>query len=144
LFLLLIAALPGAAQLRKRDEDAPKLPANMEDEDEDFAPPTEYAFNPIQAQKELNVGDFYARKGSHRAAANRYLEATKWNPSYAEAFWKLARSKEKLGELPKALEAYQKFVELEPDGSQAKDVRKKITEIEKKVQKEAAKESSPQ
>ena len=126
------------AQLKEREEKTPELPPHMEDEDEDILKNTDYAFNPIQAEKELTIGDFYTRKGSHRAAAGRYLEATKWNPGYSEAYWKLARSQEKLNESAEALEAYQKYVELEPDGKQSKEARKKIADLEKKVKKEEA------
>ncbi len=139
-----MTVVPCAAQLREREEKTPALPPHMEDEDEDLLKHTEYVFNPIQAQKELTIGDFYTRKGSHRAAAGRYLEATKWNPTYTEAFWKLARAREKLNESAEALAAYQKYLELEPDGKQSKEARKKITELEKKVKKaeSAEKESS--
>jgi tetratricopeptide (TPR) repeat protein len=136
-----MAVVPCVAQLREREEKPPELPPHMEDEDDDVLKNTEYAFNPIQAQKEVNIGDFYSRKGSHRAAAARYLEATKWNPSYAEAFWKLAQAREKLNESAQALEAYQKYVELEPASKQAKDARKKIADLEKKVKKEESSRS---
>ena len=126
------------AQLKERDEKPPELPAHMEDEDEDVLKHAEYAFNPIQAQKEVTIGDFYSRKGSHRAAAGRYLEATKWDPGYSEAFWKLGQAREKLKESSEALEAYQKYIEIEPGGKQSKEARKKIAELEKKVKKEEA------
>jgi tetratricopeptide (TPR) repeat protein len=133
-----MAVVPCAGQLREREEKTPDLPPHMEDEDEDVLKHAEYAFNPIQAQKELTIGDFYSRKGSHRAAAGRYLEATKWDPNFGEAFWKLAQAREKLKESAEALGAYQKYVEIEPDGKQSKEARKKITELEKKVKKEEA------
>src|SRR5687767_3318560 len=40
----------------------------------------EYSFNPLQAAKEMKIGDYYAKKGNHRAAAGRYQEATRWEP----------------------------------------------------------------
>ncbi|MEZ5397202.1 MAG: hypothetical protein R2724_31095 [Bryobacterales bacterium] len=71
-------------ELNKRPEPPPQSP-QMRDEDEDVLPQTEYAFNPIQAKKDLKIGDFYWKKGNHRAAAARHLEATRWNPSFGEA-----------------------------------------------------------
>ena len=47
--------------------------------------PTQYSFNPLQSQREVNVGDYYFKRGSYRAAAGRYREATKWNEKNAEA-----------------------------------------------------------
>ncbi|MCC6537453.1 MAG: hypothetical protein IT162_07890, partial [Bryobacterales bacterium] len=50
----------------------------------------EYALNPVQAEQEFKVGNFYAKKGSWRAAALRYAEAVKWNPGFADAHYRLA------------------------------------------------------
>ena len=123
-----------SAQLKSPDErPAPEAPA-MVDEDEEFVAPTEYVFNPIQAQYEMKVGDHYAGKGSHRAAVGRYIEATRWNPSFALAFWKLGRSREKLDQPAQALEAYKTFLGLESEGSRAKQVRRRVAELEKAVE----------
>ena len=110
LALVLVAGLGLAeAQLRERQETPPEAEAPLIDEDEDLLPRTQYAFNPIQAKKDLKIGNFYARRGNHRAAAGRYLEATKWNPSYAEAYWRLGRSREKLKQPSDALAAYRRI-----------------------------------
>lgn len=86
----------------------------------------EYVLNPIQAEKEFKVGNFYLKKGSHRAAARRFEEATKWNPAYAEAWLKLGEAREKLGAKKEARAAWTKFLELEPDSKDARDIRKKL------------------
>jgi tetratricopeptide (TPR) repeat protein len=130
----LLLSLTVFGQLKERDEKSDPNAVVVE-EDEDIVTPTEYVFNPIQAKKDLKIGDFYAKKGSHRAAVGRYLEATKWTPGFAEAYWKLARSREKLDQLAQALDAYRKFVELAPDGKQAQEARKRIGEIEAQREK---------
>ncbi len=110
------------------------------EEDEDLSAKTEYVFNPIQANKEMKVGDFYWKRGSFRAAAGRYEEATKWNPGFAEAFWKLGLAKEKLVEeetleekkkieREEAAAAFAKYLEIESDGKRAKDAKQKIAEL---------------
>jgi tetratricopeptide (TPR) repeat protein len=141
IFGLLIAALPCAAQLRERQEAPVELPANMQDEDEGVPKQTEYAFNPIQARKEFTIGDFYARRGNHRGAAGRSLEATRWDPNYAEAFWKLGRSRQELDEPEEAAKAYQRYLELDPQGKQSKDARKRLAEMEKAELEKKAKPS---
>ncbi|MBI1356646.1 MAG: hypothetical protein GC160_20090 [Acidobacteria bacterium] len=129
--LLLLIALAAPAQLKKRTEAPPQQPAGpMVDEDEDLLPQTDYAFNPIQAKKELKVGDFYKKKDNQRAAAVRYLEATRWNPSYAEAFWKLAEMRDEMGQNAEALDAYKRFVQLSENDGKAEHARKRIAEIE--------------
>lgn len=88
--------------------------------------PKEYAFNPIQATKELTIGNYYFKKGSFKAAALRFEEATKWNPGYGDAYLRWAEALEKLNQRAKAKTAYQKFLEVEPDHKKAAEVKKKL------------------
>lgn len=110
------------------------------EEDEDLTRKSEYTFNPIQAAKEFKVGEFYWKKGSFRAAAGRYEEASKWNPGYAEAYWKLALARERLAEqealetekrllLESARQALEKYLEAAPEGDRARDAKAKIAEL---------------
>ena len=130
-----VAALlsPAHAQLKERRQAPLELPANMQDEDEDHLGDPNYVFNPIQARKDLKIGDFYTKKGSHRAAAGRYLEATRWDPRFVDAYWKLARAREKLGQHQQAVDAYRRFLKLEPDGKRAKQAFKRLPKLEKKA-----------
>jgi tetratricopeptide (TPR) repeat protein len=107
----------------------------MRDEDEDVLPQTEYAFNPIQAEKDLKIGDFYWKKGNHRAAAARYLEATRWNPGFADAYWRLGEAREKLNQPAEALNAYRKYLDVEGGGKKAGEAKKRIGELEKLKEK---------
>ena len=96
------------------------------EEDVNPAQPREYVLNPLQAEKELKIGSFYYKKGSYRAAARRFEEAVKWNPGLAEAWLRLGEARAKLGWDKDAREAWTKYLELEPEGKQAKDVRKRL------------------
>lgn len=132
LVAMLLIAGAAHAQLKERpDSAAPaaKETGGLIDEDEDLLPSTTYAFNPIQAKKDLEIGDFYAKKGNDRAAAARYLEATKWNPQYAEAYWKLAGARDELGQDPQALDAYRSYLALEPKGKQAKQAQLRVAQL---------------
>jgi tetratricopeptide (TPR) repeat protein len=122
------------AQLEPRKEPPPQAPP-MRDEDEDVLPQTEYAFNPIQAKKDLKIGDFYWKKGNHRAAAARYLEATRWDPTSGDAYWKLGEAREKLKQPAEALDAYRKFLEVEGESNKADEAKKRIGELEKQKEK---------
>ena len=133
LIFALATTLIAGAQLRERKEPPPSH-EGLVDEDEDLLPQTEYAFNPIQAKKDLKVGDFYAKKGNHRAAAARYLEATRWNPQYAEAFFKLGRSRDELDQPAQALDAFRRYLEIEPEGKQSRKVRERIEELAQAVE----------
>lgn len=103
----------------------PPKPAEPPEEDESLAP-KEYAFNPLQAEKELQVGNFYFKKGNYRAAAARYEEATRWNPGFAEAYLRLGEAREKLKDAAGAQKAFEKYLELEPEGKRAAEIRKKL------------------
>jgi tetratricopeptide (TPR) repeat protein len=132
IFWLCAGVLP--AQLTPRAEPPPQAPP-MRDEDEDILPETEYAFNPIQAEKYVKVGDFYRKKGNYRAASARYLEATRWNPSFGDAYYKLAEAREKLNQPAEALDAYRKYLGVDAEGKKAADAKKRIAELEKQVEK---------
>lgn len=104
----------------------PPKPQEPVEEDETLVPKKEYAFNPLQAEKELQTGNFYFKKGSYKAAAGRFAEATKWNPGLAEAYFRLGEANERLRDKKASREAYAKFLELAPGDKRAAAVRKKL------------------
>ncbi len=122
--LLLSSALAVAALAQQQKAPPPKVQEPAE-EDEALVP-KEYAFNPLQAEKELKVGSFYFKKGSYKAAAGRFREATRWNPEFAEAWFRLGEAEEKLKDKKAAEEAYRKFVELAPEDRRAADLKKTL------------------
>ena len=107
---------------------APQPPAedNPPEEDEGEKPQV-YSFNPIEAEHDIKIGTFYMHKGSYRAAAKRFTEATKWNPGLAEAYFHLGEAREKLKEKDAARAAYTKVVQLAPDSKEGKDAKKKLS-----------------
>ncbi len=100
-------------------------PAEPPEEDE-LLTDKEYSFNPLQAKKELQVGDFYFKKGSYRAAASRFLEATRWDENLAEAYLRLGEAYDKLDEYDAARKAYEKYLALAPKGKAAAAVRRRL------------------
>ena len=120
------AAPQGAQQPHEADEQEPP------EEDESLKPKQEYTFNPLQAESELKIGAFYFKRGSFRAAAMRFEEATKWNPGSAEAWRRLGEAREKLESNAAAVVAYHKFLELAPESKEAAAVKKKLASLDKK------------
>lgn len=121
------AATAGKLKNRKQQEQ-PKQPQKEDEppEEDEGLKQKEYSFNPLQAAKEMRAGAFYAKKGNHKAAARRFREATKWDPTSAEAFLRLAQSEVKLKDENASREAYAKYLELAPDAKNAESIRKKI------------------
>jgi tetratricopeptide (TPR) repeat protein len=90
---------------------------------------TEYSFNPLQAQKELQTGNYYFKKGSFRAAASRFREATRWNDGFDEAWLRLGEAEEKLKDRQAAKEAYTKYLALAADAPRSEEIRKKVQKM---------------
>lgn len=114
----------------------PKPPQPQEPPEEDEALAVkEYSFNPLQAEKELKIGNFYFKKGKYKAAARRFEEATKWNPGGAEAYLRLGEAREKLNDPKGAREAFAKFIDLVPDDKRAPQIKKKLSRKDAKTRK---------
>ncbi len=62
----------------------------------------------------------------YRAAAGRYSDATKYNPTSPEAFFKLGEAEEKLKNKDAAHSAFQKVVQVAPDSKLAHEAKKKL------------------
>jgi tetratricopeptide (TPR) repeat protein len=130
-FLTLAISCPCVSAQAKRPAASGKpsvqQPVEQEppEEDEDLKP-KEYSFNPLQAEKEMKVGNYYFKKGSYKAAQRRFREATKWNPTLAAAFLRLGEAEEKLKDPKAARDAYAKYLELAPDAKEAEQIRKRI------------------
>jgi tetratricopeptide (TPR) repeat protein len=128
--LTLFLALTAAAQEAK----PPVPPAAQEQEPPEEDPdlkPKEYAFNPLEAVRNITAGNFYFKKGNYRAASRRYLEASKWDPTSAEAMLRLGEADEKLHDFPAARESYEKFIMMSSDAKEIESVKKKLATLPK-------------
>lgn len=67
------------------------------------------------ARKQVEFGIAVAQKGLWREAIYRWVRATELDPTYAQAFNNLAVAYEQEGESPKAREAYERALALEPN-----------------------------
>ena len=98
-------------QPSKPPAQQPQQPVEQEPPEEDAnLKPKEYTFNPLQANKELQVGIEYFRRRSYKAAAGRFREATNWNPNLAEAWLRLGEAEEKRKNRKDAKDAYAKYL----------------------------------
>ncbi len=114
----------------KKNRPAPTATKEQVPQEEDENLKTEeYSFNPLRAEKELTVGNYYFKKGSYRAAANRYREATKWNPGYGEAWLRLGEAAAKQKDTTAEKEAFAKYLEISPDAKDAPEIRKKLEKL---------------
>ena len=119
--LFLLVSLASTALPQTAEQEPPE-------EDVALQPKTEYVLNPLQAIKEIRVGDYYLKKGSYKAALRRYEESLKWDPNSGEAWYKLGETHAKMGDTKAAREAWTKYLELEPDGKNASAAKKRLNQ----------------
>jgi tetratricopeptide (TPR) repeat protein len=132
LWLSLFLTFTLAAQQQKKQTTPPPQPTVQEQEPPEEDPdlqPEQYAFNPLEANRNITAGNFYYKKGNYRAASRRYLEATKWDPTSGEALIKLGEANAKLHDYAGARDAYTKYLALDPDGKEVESVKKKLAKL---------------
>jgi tetratricopeptide (TPR) repeat protein len=147
---LFVLTLAGFAAAYAQDSQAqqqtpPAKPGELQKDrppqktsDKDAGPPEEdttigtttYSFNPLQAKKDIEAGNFYAKtKHDYRAAANRFLSATKYNDGDAEAWLRLGEMDEKLRDKAGAHDAYAKYLEIASDAKNAGEIKKRMEKL---------------
>jgi tetratricopeptide (TPR) repeat protein len=100
--------------------------------------PAQPAFDPLRAEKDLEVGRYYMKKGDVDAAIDRFQDATQARPNLAEAYLLLADAQEKKGLKTKAIASYQRYLDILPHADNANKIRARIA----KLRKEAARETT--
>jgi tetratricopeptide (TPR) repeat protein len=118
------------AETPKPEKSEPDIPkAEMPPEEDKTDAPKVYSFNPVQSQREVEVGDEYFKKGNYTAALSRYDEATKWNDGNPEAWLRLGEAQEKKSNPKAARGSYEKYLELAPTGKYAAEIKKRLARL---------------
>ena len=97
--------------------------------------PDQPAWDPLRAEKDLEVGQYYMKKGDLDAAIDRFQDATAAKPGYAIPFRYLGEAQEKRGLKKQAIKSYQRYLDLFPHAEDAGKVKKKIEKLWKEVEK---------
>jgi tetratricopeptide (TPR) repeat protein len=103
------------------------------------AAPAEAVFDPLHAEKSIEVGTFYLKKGNYDAAIDRFLDATHFQPKLARPWKLLGEAYEKKHDHSGAIESYKKYLEVFPGAEDAAKVKKRITMLEEKIGEQASK-----
>ena len=93
-------------------------------------------WDPQRAEKDIQVGQYYMRKGDVDAAIDRFTDATVAKPGYAVPFKYLGEAQEKKGLKKPAAKSYQRYLELYPKAEDAEKIRKRIEKLYKESEKE--------
>jgi tetratricopeptide (TPR) repeat protein len=97
-------------------------------------------WDPLRADKDIEVGKYYMRKGDVDAAIDRFQDATLAKPGYALPFRYLGEAYEKKGKKKPAVKAYERYLDLYPHAEDADRIRKKIEKLHQEIDKEKAKD----
>jgi tetratricopeptide (TPR) repeat protein len=93
-------------------------------------------WDPLRAEKDLEVGQYYMRKGDLDAAIDRFQDATTAKPGYAIPFKYLGEAQEKKGLKKQAIKSYRRYLDLYPHAEDKDKIQKKIDKLYKEVEKE--------
>jgi tetratricopeptide (TPR) repeat protein len=97
--------------------------------------PDQPAWDPLRAEKDLEVGQYYMRKGDVDAAIDRFQDATTAKPGYAIPFRYLAEAQEKKGLKKQAIASYSRYLELYPHAEDGDKIRKKIDKLRSETER---------
>ncbi len=88
-----------------------------------------HTYDPHRALKDIEVGDFYFKKKNYRAALDRYREALFYKPNDALANFRMAQSLEKLNQSDEAVEHYQEYLKVLPNGPLSEEAKKALEKL---------------
>ena len=118
----------------------PTVPPPPPDEDTQApSAPSEPVFDPLHAQRSLDIGTFYLKKGVYDAAIDRFQEAANYQPTLAMPWRLLGEAYEKKHDYARAVESYRRYLKLFPHAEDAAKIKKHISDLEEKVAEETHK-----
>lgn len=98
--------------------------------------PDQPKWDPLRAEKDLEVGQHYMHKGDYDAAIDRFQDAIDSKPGYAIPFRYLGEAQEKKGLKKQAIKSYQRYLDLYPHAEDAAKIKKKLEKLYKELEKE--------
>ena len=143
-FLLAGSTLWVMAQPTRGQESSSKTQPKQEDQTKPKpntdspvnSAPDQPKWDPLRADKDIEVGKYYMRKGDIDAAIDRFTDATEAKPGYAVPFRYLGEAQEKKGLKKQAIKSYQRYLDLYPHAEDAAKIKKKIEKLYNEIDKE--------
>jgi tetratricopeptide (TPR) repeat protein len=141
-YATLLASLALGAPVRGGAQEPPQNPAvkpkspkpNSDNATENA--PDQPKWDPLRAEKDMQVGQYYMHKGDMDAAIDRFEDATMAKPGYALPFRLLGEAQEKKGLKRQAIKSYTRYLDLYPKAEDKDKVQKRIDRLYKEVEKE--------
>jgi tetratricopeptide (TPR) repeat protein len=127
---------PAPAGAQQIDPSTPPLPPPSETP----SAPAKPVFDPLHAEKSIEVGTFYMKQGRYDAAIDRFEDATRFQPLLAKPWRLMGEAYEKKHDYGRAAESYKKYLEVLPGAEDAAKVEKRIAMLEQKLGQETSKQ----
>ena len=121
------------------DSAAPAPTKKQSKPDKDSATknaPDQPMWDPLRAEKDIEVGQHYMHKGDYDAAIDRFQDAIEAKPGYAIPFRYLGEAQEKKGLRKQAIKSYQRYLDLYPRAEDTERIKKKLEKLHREVEKE--------
>jgi tetratricopeptide (TPR) repeat protein len=115
--------------------DKPK-PANPNTDTATQDAPDQPKWDPLRAEKDMQVGEYYMHKGDLDAAMDRFEDAALAKPGYALPYRYLGEAQEKKGMKKRAIQSYKRYLDLYPKAEDKDKIQKRIDKLYKDVEKE--------
>jgi tetratricopeptide (TPR) repeat protein len=138
----IVASFPAARPSVAQESALDKGPAPPYVEPE--PPPTaaESTYDPLRANKSVEIGTFYLKRGNYDAAIERFEDATKFQPKLARPYSLLGEAYERKGDVDKALAAYRRYLEVYRNAPDREKIQKRIEKLESESAHPQAKQRS--
>jgi tetratricopeptide (TPR) repeat protein len=136
LLAVLLGGPPGvslADAQSPQPKEAPKPKPNTDNATQNA--PDQPMWDPLRAEKDLEVGQYYLRKGDVDAAIDRFEDAALAKPGYAIPFRYLGEAQEKKGLKREAIKSYSRYLDLFPRAEDRPRIEKKIAKLRLEVEK---------
>ena len=125
----------GRPAIRSRNAEHPKPTKSKNKDAPTKSAPDQPTWDPLRAEKDLEVGQFYMKKGDLDAAIDRFEDAAAAKPGFAIPYRYLGEAHEKKGQKREAIKSYTRYLDLYPHAEDKDKVRKKIDKLWSEVGK---------
>ncbi|HZP33140.1 MAG TPA: tetratricopeptide repeat protein [Candidatus Acidoferrales bacterium] len=139
---VMIACLFGPTPLAGQESALDKGPPPPYVEPAAPPPLPEPTYDPLRAQKSVEIGTFYMKRGNYDAAIERFQDATHFQPKLARPYALLGEAYEKKGEFDNALASYKKYLDVYRSAPDREKILKKITKLEGQAGRTQTKEKA--
>ena len=129
---ILLPAVPRSAA-QESSSKSPKPKPNTDNATQNA--PDQPTWDPLRAEKDLEVGQYYMHKGDVDAAIDRFEDAITAKPGYAIPFRFLGEAQEKKGLKRDALKSYTRYLDLYPHAEDKSKIEKKIEKLRGELEK---------